>query len=85
MAKKASGSEKPDSSKKAARAPPFETDSLRKELRAFMQTKYPDQSGTHHIGWFKWGVYIFYDYGQRADLCWANKRTSQWPHQSALD
>jgi hypothetical protein len=22
----------------------------------------PDEHGDHHIGWFKWGVYIFYDY-----------------------
>jgi hypothetical protein len=49
--------------KKPASPPPFETASLREELRAYMQLKYPhDGDGNHHIGWYKWGVYIFYDY-----------------------
>jgi hypothetical protein len=45
-----------------AGSPPFETESLRKGLHAYTKLKYPDESGERHIGWFKWGVYIFYDY-----------------------
>jgi hypothetical protein len=48
--------------KRPAGSPPFETESLRKGLHAYTKLKYPDESGEHHIGWFKWGVYIFYDY-----------------------
>jgi hypothetical protein len=49
--------------KKVPNPPPFETASLREGLTAFMQQKYPhDGDGSHNIGWFKWGVYIFYDY-----------------------
>lgn len=46
-------------------APPFETDELRKGLRAFLQMPYDKDSTTgktRAIGSFKWGVYIFYDY-----------------------
>lgn len=42
--------------------PPFETASLRNGLHAFAKLKYPDETSEHNIGWFKWGVYIFYDY-----------------------
>ena len=55
-------SKKFQSSKKSASAPPFETASLRQGLQAFAKLKYPDENGEHNIGWFKWGVYIFYDY-----------------------
>jgi hypothetical protein len=50
------------SSKKLASAPPLETASLRRGLHAFSKLKYPDETSVHNIGWFKWGVYIFYDY-----------------------
>ncbi|MGB7975003.1 MAG: GIY-YIG nuclease family protein [Roseiarcus sp.] len=45
-----------------AKEPPFETASLRKGLHAFAKLKYPNENSEHNIGWFKWGVYIFYDY-----------------------
>ena len=45
-------------------APPFETDALRKGLQAFTNLKYPYETTERNIGWFKWGVYIFYDYDQ---------------------
>jgi GIY-YIG catalytic domain len=48
--------------KRSSNSPPFETESLRKGLQAYMKLKYPDEDGDHNIGWFKWGVYIFYDY-----------------------
>lgn len=43
---------------------PFETEELRKSLSAFFQSKYTDDATgvEKHIGGFKWGVYIFYDY-----------------------
>jgi hypothetical protein len=50
------------SQKRSSSSPPFETESLRKGLHAYTKLKYPDENGDHHIGWFKWGVYIFYDY-----------------------
>ena len=42
----------------------FETDELRSALREFLQSPYedPDTHEITHIGGFKWGVYIFYDY-----------------------
>lgn len=44
--------------------PPFETNELRKSLKAFYQTPFEDPATgqTRTIGSFKWGVYIFYDY-----------------------
>jgi len=51
-----------ESPKQVATAPPFETESLRKGLHAFTKLKYPDEKANHNIGWYKWGVYIFYDY-----------------------
>jgi hypothetical protein len=50
------------SPKKIASPPPFETDALRKGLHAFTNLKYPYETSERNIGWFKWGVYIFYDY-----------------------
>lgn len=49
-------------SKKIAASPPFETEALRKGLHAFTSLKYPYDKGERNVGWFKWGVYIFYDY-----------------------
>jgi len=48
--------------KKIASPPPFETDALRKGLHAFTNLKYLYETSERNIGWFKWGVYIFYDY-----------------------
>jgi hypothetical protein len=45
-----------------AKEPPFETAALRKGLHAFARLKYPNETSEHNIGWFQWGVYIFYDY-----------------------
>ncbi|MCA3562425.1 MAG: GIY-YIG nuclease family protein [Aestuariivirga sp.] len=45
-------------------AAPFETRELRRSLKEFLSTPYPtgiDQE-IKPIEWFKWGVYIFYDY-----------------------
>jgi hypothetical protein len=58
----ASKPKKLKSSKKIASPPPFETASLRKGLEDFANLKYPDEASKNNIGWFKWGVYIFYDY-----------------------
>jgi hypothetical protein len=49
---------------KISSPPPFETASLRKGLHAFSKLRYPDETSEHNVGWFKWGVYIFYDYDQ---------------------
>jgi hypothetical protein len=60
-----------------AGSPPFETESLRKGLHAYTKLKYPDESGERHIGWFKWGVYIFYDYdGEPIYLGQTNEKIS---------
>lgn len=44
--------------------PPFETDELRRMLKAFFDIVYdkPNARKPRTIGGFKWGVYIFYDY-----------------------
>lgn len=45
-------------------APPFETEELRRMLKAFLEIAYdkPKAGKPRTIGSFKWGVYIFYDY-----------------------
>lgn len=53
---------KKHTAKRRVGSPPLETEFLRKGLHAYTKLKYPDEAGEHHIGWFKWGVYIFYDY-----------------------
>jgi GIY-YIG catalytic domain len=49
---------------KSAEQSPFETRELRKALKAFFALPYSikGEAGSHPVGWFKWGVYIFYDY-----------------------
>lgn len=44
--------------------PPFETEDLRKNLTAFLDTEVPDpvSSDERKVGNFKWGVYAFFDY-----------------------
>jgi hypothetical protein len=44
--------------------PPFETEDLRKNLAAFLDTEFSDPatSITQKVGNFRWGVYAFYDY-----------------------
>lgn len=49
-------SKKPDS----IRVPPFETEDLRKNLSALLDS--PFSGSSTKIGNFKWGVYAFYDY-----------------------
>jgi GIY-YIG catalytic domain len=43
---------------------PFETRELRESLKAFFALPYAGESASESrpVGWFKWGVYIFYDY-----------------------
>ncbi len=62
MAKETDGPNKP--SLRQLRRPPFETGSLREELKKFYESPYEhDPSGEpRKIGEYKWGVYIFYDY-----------------------
>ncbi|MGN6423011.1 MAG: GIY-YIG nuclease family protein [Asticcacaulis sp.] len=44
-------------------APPFETNDLRENLAAFLDTPFTTQDGaTQKIGHFRWGVYAFFDY-----------------------
>ena len=42
--------------------PPFETEDLRKNLAAFLNSPYPDSKDGMKVGDFRWGVYAFYDY-----------------------
>ena len=43
--------------------PPFETEDLRANLAAFLDTPFEDPSGeTVRVGNYKWGVYAFFDY-----------------------
>lgn len=43
--------------------PPFETDDLRRNLTAFLNTPFNDPSGaTPFVGNYRWGVYAFFDY-----------------------
>jgi hypothetical protein len=46
------------------KTPPFETDDLRKNLAAFLQTKFRDVATGMElkIGNYRWGVYAFFDY-----------------------
>jgi hypothetical protein len=70
-------------SSKAASPPPFETESLRRGLHAFTKLKYPDEKSEHNIGWFKWGVYIFYDYdGEPIYVGQTNEKVSGRTYQS---
>lgn len=46
-----------------ANIPPFETEDLRANLAAFLDTPFADPSGaTTRVGNYKWGVYAFFDY-----------------------
>jgi len=43
--------------------PPFETEDLRANLAAFLDTTFADPSGAaRRVGHYKWGVYAFFDY-----------------------
>lgn len=43
--------------------PPFETEDLRANLTAFLDTVFDDPSGARRrVGHYKWGVYAFFDY-----------------------
>lgn len=43
--------------------PPFETEDLRTNLTAFLDTPFPDSTGRMaRLGHYKWGVYAFFDY-----------------------
>jgi GIY-YIG catalytic domain len=43
--------------------PPFETEDLRANLAAFLDTPFQDLSGAKRkVGHYKWGVYAFFDY-----------------------
>lgn len=42
--------------------PPFETEELRRNLVAFLNSPYPDSDDNTKVGDFRWGVYAFYDY-----------------------
>lgn len=48
----------------AVNFPPFETEDLRKNLEAFLDTLFDDliTSEPRKVGNFKWGVYAFFDY-----------------------
>jgi hypothetical protein len=43
--------------------PPFETEDLRENLAAFLNTAFEDETGaTRKVGNYQWGVYAFFDY-----------------------
>lgn len=44
------------------KTPPFETDDLRNNLAAYLDTPFETDFGTMKIGDFRWGVYAFFDY-----------------------
>ena len=46
------------------RTPPFETEQLREQLSAYLDTQVedPHAGGSRALGNFKWGAYAFYDY-----------------------
>ncbi len=47
----------------ATNFPPFETEDLRSNLAAFLDTPFDDPSGTRpFVGNYRWGVYAFFDY-----------------------
>jgi hypothetical protein len=49
--------------KDASQIPPFETEDLRANLAAFLDTPFEDPAGhTVRVGNYKWGVYAFFDY-----------------------
>lgn len=60
MPKATVGDRNPD----AVNFPPFETEDLRKNLEAFLDTPFedPDTGEALKVGNFKWGVYAFFDY-----------------------
>lgn len=77
MPKKTEAAKKP--SLRELRKPPFETGSLREELKKFYDSQYEhDPSGEpRKIGEYKWGVYIFYDYdGEPIYVGQTNERVS---------
>ncbi len=46
-----------------ANIPPFETEDLRENLTAFLDTSFSNPSGEMvRVGHYKWGVYAFFDY-----------------------
>jgi len=47
----------------AVNFPPFETEDLRQNLAAFLDTPFEDPSGARpYVGNYRWGVYAFFDY-----------------------
>ena len=47
----------------AVNIPPFETEDLRQNLSAFLDSPFNDPAGTTpFVGNYKWGVYAFFDY-----------------------
>lgn len=47
----------------ASQLPPFETEDLRSNLAAFLDTPFDDPAGHQvRVGNYKWGVYAFFDY-----------------------
>src|SRR5690606_23380064 len=47
----------------ASQLPPFETEDLRANLAAFLDTPFDDPAGHKvRVGNYKWGVYAFFDY-----------------------